>query len=82
MSIFSFHTWSQDVTQAYLQSEDKLGNIVYLKRQAEFGLKADDVFVETHVRTLESGAYWDLTMTRDLKNELGMDQSTLDIRLF
>lgn len=83
-AIFGFRIWSQDVTQAYLQSAGTLLRDVYVKPPKEFHLAPNQLLnlLKPLYGLTDAGDYWDATITHHLKNDLEMRASALDIRLF
>ena len=83
-AIFGFRIWSQDVSQAYLQSADKLMREVYVKPSREFRLSHDKLLrlLKPLYGLSDSGDYWHVTFTRHLTEELGMTHTTGDLSLF
>lgn len=83
-AIFGFRVWSQDVSQAYMQSMDRLMRDVYIRPTKEFRLSGDQLLklLKPLYGLSDSGDYWDVTMTNHLKEDLGMVQTALDISLF
>lgn len=79
-AVFEFRIWSYDVTQAYLQADDKLQRLVYIKPTNEFGLKGGQLLqlVQTLYGLSDVGDYWDSTMANHLRKEIGMQQASLD----
>lgn len=69
VAVFGFRIWSQDVSQAYLQSAEKLMHDVYVKPTKEFHLS------DTHLLKLlkplyglaDSGDYWHATFSKHLQ---------------
>lgn len=83
--MFGFRVWSQDVTQAYLQSADKVMRDVYLKPSKEFKLDKNrllKLLKPLYGLSDDAGDYWDATIMRHLKEDLNMSQSALDICFF
>lgn len=83
-AVLGFRVWSQDVTQAYLQSADKLMRDIYVKPAKEFRLSEGQLLklLKPLYGLTDAGDYWDVTMTRHLKEDLEMTQACLDISLF
>lgn len=83
-AIFGFRIWSQDVTQAYLQSADKLMMDIYIKPNKELRMEEGQLLklMKPLYGLGESGDYSDVTMTRHLKKDLGMTPSAIDLSLF
>lgn len=83
-AIFGFRVWSQDVSQAYLQSADKLLREVYIKPTQEFHLNSDQLLklLKPLYGLADAGDYWDIIMARHLNQDFSMDRTALDISLF
>ena len=88
-AIFGFKLWSQDVSQAYLQSAEKLMREVYLKpnrRDAEKHFHLNEKQLLRLLKPLyglaDSGDYWHVTFANHIKNDLEMIPSTGDLSLF
>lgn len=83
-AVLKFRVWSQDVTQAYLQAEDNLRRLVYVKPTKQFGLQDGQLLqlLKPLYGLSDAGDYWDATMSNHLQKELGMQQASLDISLF
>ena len=83
-SINGFDIWTQDVTQAYLQSTEKLLRKVYLKPPKELNLSSDEVLepLKPLYGLPDSGDYWNRTMSNHITNNLGMTPSYVDNALF
>jgi hypothetical protein len=83
-AIFGFGLFSTDVSQAYLQSADKLMRKVYIKPTEEFAL--DENHVLQLLRPLyglaDSGDYWFRTISSHLSNELSMERTSFDSAFF
>ena len=73
-SALGFHLFSIDVTQAYLQSADRLMRNVYLKPSKEFGLAPDKLLkLQKPLYGLAgSGDYWGKTLSEHLLKCIGM----------
>ena len=83
-AVFGFRVWSQDVTQAYLQSADKLMREVYIRPTKEFRLNENQLLrlLKPLYGLTDAGDYWDVTMTNHLKKDLNMSQASLYISFF
>lgn len=88
-TIFGFRLWSQDVSQAYLQSAEKLMSEVYVrpyKRDAEIHFRLNENKLVRMLKPLyglaESGAYWHVTFANCNKHDLKMTPSTGDMSFF
>lgn len=83
-AMFGFRLWSQDVTQAYLQSASNLMRDIYVKPSKEFCL--DQKYMLKLLKPLyglsDAGDYWDSTITQHLQQDLQMSRTALDICLF
>lgn len=71
-SVYDFEVWMQHVTQAYLQSADKLLRDIYIRPPTDLCLL--EILLLKLQKPLyglgESGDYWEVTMTRHLKNDI------------
>lgn len=83
-SIFGFQLFSTDVTQAYLQSVDKLMRDVYVKPTKEFELAPNQILklLKPLYGLAESGEYWGKTISEHLRKELGMETLVGDEAVF
>lgn len=83
-AIFGFRVWSQDVTQTYLQSDDKLMREVYIRPTKEFQLSSDQLLrlLKPLYGLADSGDHWNVTMAKHLKADLTMTPTALDISMF
>ena len=77
-SVLGYRLFSTDVTQAYLQSADKLMRDVYLKPLKEFELAPDKMIklLKALYCLADSGDYWGKTLSEHLRKDIGM-KSTL-----
>lgn len=83
-AIFGFGLWSQDVSQAYLQSADKLMRDVYVKPTKEFHLASNQLLkiLKPLYGISDSGDYWHSTFSNHLIHDLRMTTCTGDLYLF
>lgn len=83
-ALFGFHIWSQDVSQAYLQSAERLMRDIYVKPSKEFRLPKDTLLklLKPLYGLSDSGDYWYSTFTRHLKDDLHMTPTFSDPALF
>lgn len=83
-SIFGFSLWSQDVSQAYLQSAEKLMREVYVRPNKEFGLRKDQLLhlLKPLYGLSDAGDYWHATFSRHLRDDLCMMPTAGDLSLF
>ena len=81
-ALFGFRIWTQDVTQAYLQSATMRD--VYIRPTKEFKLDEGQLLklLMPLYGLSDSGDYWDFTITDFLKSDMDMKQATLDLSLF
>lgn len=83
-ALFGFRIWTQDVTNAYIQSASQLLREVYLRPSKEFELES------THVLKLlrplyglaDSGDYWNATYSDHIRKDLNMELSATDMSFF
>ena len=83
-ALFGFNVWSQDVSQAYLQSAEKLMRDIYVKPTKDFHLSKDSLLklLKPLYGLSDSGDYWHATFTRHLRDELHMTPTVSDSALF
>ena len=83
-AIFGFRLFSSDVTQAYLQSIEKLQRDIYIKPPKEFMLDPDQLLLllKPLYGLAESGDYWGRTFRFHLLKELNMKSCISDAALF
>ena len=83
-AILCFRLWSHDVTQAFLQSKDKLQRPIYLRPVKELNLPPASILrLEKPLYGLaDAGDYWSRTMAEHLEKDLGMTPSALDPALY
>ena len=82
--MYQMDLWTQDISQAYLQSEDKLSRDVYLRPTPHFNLSAESLMhlLKSIYGLTDAGDYWGITITRFAKDDMQMTPTTLDISLF
>lgn len=73
-AIFGFRLFSTDVTQAYIQSAEKLRRDIFINPPKEFNLKPDELLQLLNPLYVlpESGDYWGRTFRGHQENDLGM----------
>lgn len=87
-AIKKFRIFSHDVTQAYLQSEDRLTRKVFLllKRvdMAHLGISGDEVLeiLKPIYGMTNAGDYWGVTIDRHAKDDLGLIPLLVDPSLY
>ena len=83
-AIFGFRLFSTDVTQAYLQSAEKLMRDVYIKPSAEFELSPDLLLklLKPLYGLADSGDYWGRTLRDHILKDMGMSATTTDGAFF
>ena len=83
-AIFGFRLFSTDVTQAYLQSAEKLMRDVYVKPNGEFELAPNQLLklLKPLYGLADSGDYWGQTFSQHLADDLGMIPTTIDPALY
>ena len=83
-AILCFRLWSHDVTQAFLQSKDKLQRPIYLHPVKELNLPPASILrLEKPLYGLAyAGDYWSRTMAEHLEKDLGITPSALDPALY
>jgi Reverse transcriptase (RNA-dependent DNA polymerase) len=83
-SMCGFTVWSEDATQAFVQSADNLMRDVYIHPPAEFNLSPNIILklLKPLYGLSDAGDYWSRTMTHHHKAELGMTPSSCDGYLF
>lgn len=71
-AIFGFNIWSQDITQAYIQSSEKLMRHIYIKPSKELRLSKDYLLklLKPLYGLSDSGDSWYSTFTSHLKDDL------------
>ena len=79
-STFSFRIFSHDISQAYLQSMDKLTRDVYIKPPKELKLEGDEVLklLKPLYGLSDSGDYWKKTFHLHMRDDLHMHTLTGD----
>jgi Reverse transcriptase (RNA-dependent DNA polymerase) len=75
-AIFGFNLFSTDVTQAYLQSAEKLLRDVYIKPTKELSMEPGQLLklLRPLYGLADSGDYWGRTLSNHLREDLGMGQ--------
>jgi hypothetical protein len=76
--------FSTDVTQAYLQSAEKLLRDVYIKQTKEFLMGPGQILklLRPLYGLADSGDYWGRTLSNHMRKDLGMESTTGDPALF
>jgi len=83
-SIMGFDIWSEDISQAYLQSASVLLRDVYMKPNRHLSIPAGHLLkiLRPLYGLADSGDYWHATFAKHLKNTLGMSNVASDMSLF
>eukprot|EP00171_Calliarthron_tuberculosum_P022791 IDg22791t1 len=83
-AMFGFRLWSQDISQAYLQSASKLLRDVYLRPGQEFDIPAGHILklLRPLYGLADSGDYWNVTFSNHLLSDLEMKRAASDLSLF
>lgn len=83
-ALFGFRIWSQDVSQAYLQSAEKLMRDIYVVPKKEFHLSKAVLLklLKPLYGLTDSGDYWHATLTNHLRKNLEMVPTFSDPALF
>ena len=83
-AVFGFRLWSQDVSQAYLQSAYKLMREVFVKPTKQFRLPPGRLLrlLKPLYGLSDSGDYWHSTFSNHLINDLRMTKTAGDLSLF
>lgn len=73
-AIFGFRLWSQDVSQAYLQSASHLTRDVYVKPRHGIKIRSDQLLrlLKQLYSLTDSGYYWHATLATHLEEDMGM----------
>ena len=83
-ALLDYPVWMQDISQAYLQSRDKLSRTVYIRPPPEFNLPNGKLLRlnKPLYRLSDAGDYWSVTITDFTMEDQLMQPTTLDISLF
>lgn len=83
-ALFGFRLWTEDVSQAYVQSASKLLRDVYLKPSKELEIPGNCLvkLLRPLYGLADSGDYWHDTFTKRMKQDLGMATSAANMSLF
>lgn len=83
-AISGFRLWTQDISQAYLQSARSLMRDFYIKPSKEWNLESDQLLklLKPLYGLSESGDYWHETFFRHLREDLQTRPSTGDLSCF
>lgn len=83
-ALFGFRIWSQDVSQAVLQSADNLSRDIYVKPSNAFHLDQDAMLrpLKPLYGLCDSGDYWYYTFSSQLRNDVAMAPTISDATLF
>jgi hypothetical protein len=83
-SLLGFSIWSEDVTQAFVQSTENLLRDIYLEPAKELQMDQDLVLklIKPLYGLSDSGDHWARTLNEHHKRDLGMTQSGIDGSLF
>lgn len=82
--ICKFRLWTQDISQAYLQTEGDLKRDVYVNFPVEFQLGPNEILKLTNplYGLTDSGDYWYHILNRHLREDLKMSPTTGFLSLF
>lgn len=82
--MLGYRLWSQDVTEAFLQSTGKLMPEIYIKHTKEFKLDRGRFFrlLKPLYGLTDPGDYWDATIIRNMQDDLHLSQIAHHICLF
>lgn len=83
-SCFGFRLWSQDISQAYLQSASELLRDIYLKPGKEFEIEGNKLLklLRPLYGLSDSGDYWNTTFSDHIKKDLNMASTVADYSFF
>lgn len=81
---FGLRIWSQDISQAYLQSASKLIRDIYLKPGKDLELNGNQLLklLRPLYGLSDSGDYWNTTFSDHIKNDLKMKNTVSDYSFF
>lgn len=81
---FGFRIWSQDISQAYLQSAIELLRDIYLKPGKDFEMEGNTLLklLRPLYGLSDSGDYWHTTFSDHIKNDLDMKETVADYSFF
>jgi hypothetical protein len=82
--LFGYRIWSDDVSQAFLQSTEKMGRRVFIRPPAELDFASDsDLELLKSLNGLpDAGDLWHMTFSNYVKRETGMEVLASDSSLF
>jgi Reverse transcriptase (RNA-dependent DNA polymerase) len=82
--LFGYRIWSDDVSQAFLQSTEKMGRGVFIRPPAELGFSSDIVLelVKPLYGLPDAGDLWHATFSNCIKRKIGMEVLASDSSLF